>query len=34
LAYTVNAPEFAEQLLAWQVDGLITDRVDLFDPTR
>jgi len=34
LAYTVNAPEFAEQLLAWQVDGLITDRVDLFDPSR
>lgn len=34
LSYTVNAPEFAEQLLAWQVDGLITDRVDLFDPTR
>ena len=34
LAYTVNAPEFAEQLLVWQVDGLITDRVDLLDPTR
>jgi len=33
LAYTVNAPEFVEQLLAWQVDGLITDRVDLFDPS-
>jgi len=33
-AYTVNAPEFAEQLLVWQVDGLMTDRVDLLDPTR
>jgi glycerophosphoryl diester phosphodiesterase len=34
LAYTVNAPECAEQLPVWQVDGLITDGVDLLDPTR
>jgi len=34
LAYTANAPEFAEQLPVWQVDGLIIDRVDLLDPTR
>jgi glycerophosphoryl diester phosphodiesterase len=33
LAYTVNAPEFADQLHAWQVDGLITDRVDQFNPS-
>jgi glycerophosphoryl diester phosphodiesterase len=33
LAYTVNTPESVDQLNTWQIDGLITDRVDLFDPT-
>jgi glycerophosphoryl diester phosphodiesterase len=32
LAYTVNSKKSAEQLLNWQIDGLITDRVDLFSP--
>lgn len=33
LAYTVNSQESVDQLTTWQIDGLITDRVDLFDPT-
>lgn len=33
LAYTVNTQESVDQLSSWQIDGLITDRVDLFDPT-
>lgn len=32
LAYTVNAPEEAQRLLALGLDGLITDRVDAFPP--
>lgn len=32
LSYTVNDEEAAERLLALGVDGLITDRVDLFAP--
>jgi glycerophosphoryl diester phosphodiesterase len=32
LAYTVNEPAMAERLWSWGIDGLITDRVDLFAP--
>jgi glycerophosphoryl diester phosphodiesterase len=32
LAYTVNAQDIADQLKNWQIDGLITDRIDVFDP--
>jgi glycerophosphoryl diester phosphodiesterase len=32
LAYTVNDPARAEQLLAWGLDGLITDEVHAFKP--
>jgi glycerophosphoryl diester phosphodiesterase len=32
LAYTVNEPAEAERLWALDIDGLITDRVDLFAP--
>lgn len=33
LCYTVNDGARAQQLLAWGIDGIVTDRVDLFDPT-
>lgn len=32
LAYTVNEPDMAEGLWSLAIDGLITDRVDLFSP--
>ncbi len=32
MAYTVNEPTSAERLMALGIDGLITDRVDLFTP--
>lgn len=32
LCYTVNAPQRAEHLLALGMDGIITDRIDLFEP--
>jgi glycerophosphoryl diester phosphodiesterase len=32
LVYTVNEPERAQQLLAWSIDGLVTDAVDRFSP--
>jgi glycerophosphoryl diester phosphodiesterase len=32
LSYTVNEEAVARQLLAWGLDGIITDRVDLFKP--
>lgn len=32
LAYTVNEPDMARRLSSWGIDGLITDRVDLFAP--
>ncbi|MBS3996821.1 MAG: glycerophosphodiester phosphodiesterase [Hydrogenophaga sp.] len=32
LAYTVNDEDAAERLLALGIDGIITDRVDLFNP--
>ena len=32
LAYTVNEPQEAERLWGLGIDGLITDRVDLFAP--
>jgi glycerophosphoryl diester phosphodiesterase len=32
LSYTVNEEAMARQLLAWGLDGIITDRVDLFKP--
>lgn len=32
LSYTVNEPQSAERLLALGLDGIITDRVDLFNP--
>jgi glycerophosphoryl diester phosphodiesterase len=31
--YTVNAPRRAHQLLAWGIDGLITDEVARFNPS-
>ena len=34
LVYTVNEPERAEQLLAWGIDGIVTDAVDRFAPGR
>ena len=34
MVYTVNAPDDAQRLLALGVDGLITDAVDRFAPTR
>jgi len=34
LSYTVNDPVAAERLVALGTDGIITDRVDLFAPTR
>lgn len=34
LAYTVNDEATATRLLALGIDGIITDRVDLFAPTR
>lgn len=33
-AYTVNDPSTADQLLAWGLDGLITDAVFTFDPRQ
>ncbi|MGH6625618.1 MAG: glycerophosphodiester phosphodiesterase family protein, partial [Burkholderiaceae bacterium] len=33
LAYTVNNEAEAERLKALGIDGLITDRVDLFSPS-
>lgn len=33
LSYTVNDPEVAERLIGWGIDGIITDRVDLFTPS-
>ena len=32
LVYTVNEPERAQQLLAWGIDGIVTDAVDRFEP--
>jgi glycerophosphoryl diester phosphodiesterase len=32
LAYTVNEPQEAQRLWALDIDGLITDRIDLFAP--
>ena len=32
LVYTVNEPERAQQLLAWGLDGIVTDAVDRFSP--
>ena len=32
LAYTVNEPQEADRLWSLGIDGLITDRVDLFAP--
>lgn len=34
LSYTVNEEKHAQRLLALGTDGIITDRVDLFSPTR
>jgi glycerophosphoryl diester phosphodiesterase len=34
LSYTVNDEWAAERLIALGTDGIITDRVDLFSPTR
>jgi glycerophosphoryl diester phosphodiesterase len=34
LAYTVNEPEDVQRLLDLQLDGIITDRVDRFQPDR
>jgi glycerophosphoryl diester phosphodiesterase len=34
LVYTVNRPERAAELLAWGLDGVITDAVDLMTPAR
>ncbi len=32
LVYTVNEPQRAQQLLAWGIDGMVTDAVDRFAP--
>ena len=32
LVYTVNESERAQQLLAWGIDGIVTDAVDRFSP--
>jgi glycerophosphoryl diester phosphodiesterase len=32
LSYTVNVEESARRLLALGIDGIITDRIDLFGP--
>ena len=32
LSYTVNEGEVAQRLIEWGLDGIITDRVDLFTP--
>ncbi|RZJ15822.1 MAG: glycerophosphodiester phosphodiesterase, partial [Haliea sp.] len=32
LSYTVNDQAVADQLIALETDGIITDRVDLFKP--
>jgi glycerophosphoryl diester phosphodiesterase len=32
LTYTVNEPEAAERVRGFGVDGIITDRIDLFTP--
>ena len=32
LAYTVNEPAEAQRLWSLNIDGLITDRIDLFAP--
>jgi glycerophosphoryl diester phosphodiesterase len=32
LAYTVNEQKFVDQLNTYPIDGMITDRVDVFDP--
>ena len=32
MVYTVNEPDRAQQLLAWGIDGLVTDAVDRFSP--
>ena len=32
MVYTVNEPERAQQLLAWGIDGIVTDAVDRFSP--
>ena len=34
LAYTVNETASAERLIGLGLDGLITDRIDRFDPER
>jgi glycerophosphoryl diester phosphodiesterase len=34
LSYTVNDEEAAERLIALGIDGIITDRIDLFSPAR
>ena len=33
LSYTVNDEAVAQRLIDWGIDGIITDRVDLFTPT-
>jgi len=32
LSYTVNDPQAAQDLIELGTDGIITDRVDLFNP--
>ena len=32
LSYTVNDEDVATRLINWGLDGIITDRVDLFTP--
>ncbi|MFM7533532.1 MAG: glycerophosphodiester phosphodiesterase family protein [Rubrivivax sp.] len=34
LVYTVNDPDTAARMAACGVDGIVTDAVDTFDPTR